>query len=143
MDVINDNEQLILRAPEGKHTRKKLQLWHAASTEDSRRYALVIIHNDQHNLINIIPILMLKVNVILSGKLFPPPPSRQMQSYFLSLRTARYRCLLCPRPPYNRFLKTILSPGTYFEHQSQTCDWPLGKGKSKSTASRSIVTTEK
>ena len=56
---INDNEQLILRAPEGKHTRKKLQLWHAASTEDSRRYASVIIHNDQHNLINIIPILML------------------------------------------------------------------------------------
>ena len=27
------------RAPEGKHTRKKLQLWHAASTEDSRRWA--------------------------------------------------------------------------------------------------------
>merc|ERR1719266_411180 len=30
----------IPRAPEGKHTRKKLQLWHAASTEDSRRETL-------------------------------------------------------------------------------------------------------
>ena len=42
-NINENNGKLFFRAQEGKHTRKKLQLWHAASTEDSRRYASVII----------------------------------------------------------------------------------------------------